>query len=157
VLRIAALTPEGVQESRALDGELAREGIDAPTAWVATKADLPGAAACLDALREAHPRGSVEPCSVVTGTGLEEVRALIWDLTGLIRVYCRPRGKRTSADPTVLPHGSTIGRLAAAINRSWPDRLREAHVTGPSARFDAQRVGMDHVLADGDTVELVLR
>jgi ribosome-interacting GTPase 1 len=28
-------------------------------------------------------------------------------------------------------------------------------VSGPSVKFDDQRVGRDHVLADGDTVEIV--
>jgi ribosome-interacting GTPase 1 len=30
-----------------------------------------------------------------------------------------------------------------------------ARISGPSAKFDHQRVGRDHVLAEGDTVEIV--
>jgi ribosome-interacting GTPase 1 len=32
-----------------------------------------------------------------------------------------------------------------------------ARLWGPSARFDGQRVGRDHVVADGDVVEILTR
>jgi ribosome-interacting GTPase 1 len=37
------------------------------------------------------------------------------------------------------------------------ETCRGARIWGSSARFDGQRVGREHVVADGDTIEIVVR
>ena len=94
-------------------------------------------------------------CSTATGDGLDAVRRLIWDLSGLIRVFCKPRGSAVSRDAVVLRRDASVDELAAALHRSWSKRVRAALVTGKSAKFPGQSVGRAHVLEDGDVVELV--
>jgi ribosome-interacting GTPase 1 len=36
-------------------------------------------------------------------------------------------------------------------------KFRFARVKGPSAKFDWQRVGLDHLLKDGDLLTIVVR
>ncbi|HYG56880.1 MAG TPA: TGS domain-containing protein, partial [Symbiobacteriaceae bacterium] len=85
------------------------------------------------------------------------VRQLIWQLAGLKRVYCRPKGKPVSPEPVVLAPEGTVEAFVAALNRAWLGRVQQARVSGASARFDGQVVGLGHVLADGDVVELTVR
>ena len=44
---------------------------------------------------------------------------------------------------------------ADAVHHELADACTGARVWGPSARFDGQRVGRDHEVADGDVVEVL--
>ncbi|MGC8487635.1 MAG: GTPase [Clostridia bacterium] len=155
-LHVVPLTEEGLDESRVVAAELDAEGIAVPRGLVATKSDLDPDGSRLQRLHSAFPHDPVAVCSTTTGDGLETVRALVWDLSGLIRVFSKPRGGRISSDPVVLDGGSTVADLVGRLNRAWMGKVRFAMVTGSSARFAGQRVGLDHVLQDGDVVELAL-
>ena len=45
--------------------------------------------------------------------------------------------------------------VADGIHHDLAATATGARVWGPSARFDGQRVGRDHVVLDGDTVEVL--
>lgn len=158
ILFATPLTEAGIGEFRQVYAEVAQEAeIDLPCALVGTKQDIEGSPARFDALVGtlggiAHAR-----CSVATGQGLDDVKQLIWDLCGLVRVFCKPRGKAVSPHAMVLPPGGTVQELVEALNRAWLKTFAKARVTGPSAKFPGQPVGLDHMLADGDVVELILR
>ncbi len=158
ILFVAPLTPQGLRDYEAVVSEVTAElGPDVPTAVVATKGDLEEAEACWSSLSRSLAGRPAVRCSVLQGHGLDEVRGLIWDLCGLKRVYCKPRGKAASPDPVVLPPEGTVSDLMASLNRAWLERFQQARVTGNSARFAGQAVGLGHLLADGDVVELVIR
>lgn len=152
-------------EPVAADGAAAADGVRAmvreavperPWARVGTKADL----ANPSAIRAWQDRVAGAPhavCSTATGEGLDNVRQLLWALTGLLRVYPKPPGRPAAADPVVLPAGSTVRDFVRAMHRDWESRLGPARVTGPSARFAGQTAGRDHLLQDGDVVELSLK
>ena len=57
--------------------------------------------------------------------------------------------------PFVLPHGSTIEYLAGKVHKDFLEDLKSARVWG-SASFDGRLVGRDHVLVDGDVVDLCI-
>jgi small GTP-binding protein len=153
---VAPLSPDGVRDFRAVLLEVTAEaGIDVPAGLVGGKADLPGAAACWAELTAAMPDLPSVQCSTVTGEGLAEVRELVWGLCGLKRVYCRPRGKAVSGEPVVLGPDGTVADFVAALNRMWVGRVSGGRVSGTSVRFSGQMVGLGHVLADGDVVELM--
>jgi len=158
VLLIAPLTPQGLHDYDAVKREVLPQLDPAvPTAVVATKGDLEGAVDCwLSLSRSLEGRRAVR-CSVQSQDGLDEVRHLIWEVCGLKRVYCKPRGKSVSTDPVVLPPRGTVSDLVSSLNRAWLEHFQQARVTGNSARFAGQAVGLDHPLADGDIVELVIR
>jgi|SRR5579875_3025844 len=155
-LLVVPLTPQGLEEGRAVAAELRREGIALPRGIVAAKADLDADGAALRTLRGAFSTDRVVACSTVTGEGIPALCELIWDLSGLIRVFSKPRGGPVSSDPVVLSGGATVADFIARLNRGWLDQVHHATVTGPSAKFPGQRVGLDHVLRDGDIVELTL-
>jgi len=54
-----------------------------------------------------------------------------------------------------LPAGATVADAAAEIHKTIGATCHGARLWGPSARFDSQLVGREHMLQDGDTVEIV--
>ena len=86
--------------------------------------------------------------SVLDDDSLDRLRAQLWDLTGLIRVWLR-------GEAQALAPGATVLDAARAVHHELADACTGARVTGPSAKFDAQRVGREHALADDDIVEIV--
>jgi hypothetical protein len=92
--------------------------------------------------------------SVLDDQSLNRFREALWELTGLIRIYLRSPGL-DDAEPHALSPGATVVDAARLVHHSLADTCTGARITGPSAKFDHQRVGREHVLAEGDTVEIV--
>jgi small GTP-binding protein len=133
--------------------EVAAAGIEKPSLVAATRADeaAPGAFAALAA---AMPDLDVVPVSILDEASLDAIREAIWQLTGLIRVRLRTNGV-TEDEPIALEPGSTVADVADWVHHDLAEAFSGARVRGPSARFDDQRVGRDHVVSDGDVVEIL--
>jgi small GTP-binding protein len=127
-----------------IERELAAAEIELPTLVVATKTD-----------EAAAPPGSLG-VSVLDDASLDRLRAALWELTGLIRVFLRRPGDQ-ELEPLPLHPPATILDVARTIHHEVADECRGARVWGPSARFEGQRVGREHVVADGDTIEVLTR
>jgi len=94
------------------------------------------------------------PVSATTGHNLEQLKQAVFDGLVIMRVYAKPPGKDPDfSRPYVLPRGSTVEEFARKIHKDFYDNLKAARVWG-SATFDGQAVSRDHVLSDGDVVEL---
>jgi len=91
--------------------------------------------------------------SAENGAGLEDLKRQIFNSLDLIRVYTRKAGI-TSDKPIILPRNSTIRDLAERIHRDFAEKMKYARVWGASVKVQGQRVGPDHVLEDGDVVEI---
>jgi len=136
---------------RSVMHEVARAGIQRPALLALTKFDDADSAA-VERFGRAFPGLAVVTTSVLDDASLARLRSEAWRLTGLIRVYVRGGG-----DPFALPMGSTVLDVAAAIHSDLVRDFRGARAWGPSARFDGQRVGGDHVVLEGDTIEVLTR
>lgn len=121
----------------------------------ASKVDVPGAQDALADLKAAAGALPVVSVSAESGAGLEALGEAIFRALGVIRVFTKAPGREPDRDdPVVLPAGSTVLDFAAALHRGWEKRLKYALLWGASGRFAGQRVAKEHVLADGDAVEL---
>jgi small GTP-binding protein len=125
-------------------GEVAAAGIGLPSLWAATKCD--------EASPPTHPELPVVPVSVLDDASLDRLRAELWALTGLVRVYLRDGG-----DPVALRPPVTVLDVADTIHHELRESCTGARLWGPSARFPGQQVGRQHELSDGDTVEVLER
>jgi len=126
-----------------------------PTLLLANKADTASAETVLEILRsEYRSRFPVHAVSAQTGRGLEPLRRTIYDGLRIVRVYSKPPGKEPSMQsPVVLPRGSTIVEMAAAIHKDFARQLKYARVWG-GTKFSGQRVQQDYVVQEGDVIEL---
>ena len=92
--------------------------------------------------------------SAERGSGLEDLRAAVWRMLHMLRVYTKAPGKKADmADPYVLPVGSTVLDLGKHVHKELAASMKSARVWG-GAKFDGQYVGRDYVLQDRDVVEL---
>jgi small GTP-binding protein len=89
---------------------------------------------------------------------LDELKDLIFDGLGLIRVYMKEKGEDPDKDePLILEDGTTIEEALDELPGDMRDRFKKAKVTGPSSKFPDQKVGLEHELMDEDILELNLR
>lgn len=123
--------------------EVAAAGIEKPALVAATKCD--------EGPPFSDPALEVVPVSVLDEESLDRFRAAVWRLTGLVRVLLR------DGEPVALRPPATVADAARSIHGALGDGCLGARVWGPSARFAGQRVGRGHVLADGDSVEILVR
>lgn len=140
-------------ELRAVMDEVALAGIDRPSLLAVTRADEVDG----DPVRPyatAFPGHAVLPVSVLDDGALDALREALWRLTGLIRVRLRHDG-RVDDEPLALSPGATVRDVADLVHHDLAAAATGARIWGPSARFDGQRVGRDHEVADGDSVEVL--
>lgn len=121
---------------------------------VGTRSDQDGSDENLAVLRELRPELEILPVSTINGHNLENLRVRIFQTLNIVRIYSKSPGKSPDMKtPFVLPAGSTVLDLAAAIHRDFTRQLKTARVWG-SARFDGQSVPRNYLLSDRDIVEI---
>jgi ribosome-interacting GTPase 1 len=122
---------------------------------VLNKCDATDAAAAVERVGAAV-RGLIRVVAVSTKerSGLDELQEELYRVADIIRVYTKVPGKKADlAAPFVLRAGSTVMDLAREIHRDFAEGLRFARIWG-SGKFEGQPVERDHVLLDGDIIEL---
>lgn len=92
--------------------------------------------------------------SAATGRNLDKLKQKVFNGLDIIRVYSKPPGKEADhTSPFVLNKRATMEEFAAKVHHDFVKNLKSARVWG-SAAHDGQQVGRDHILQDGDVVEL---
>ena len=98
---------------------------------------------------------SLLPISAATGRNLERLKQVVFERLEIIRVYSkRPRREPELSAPFVLKKGSTVAEFAGKVHQDFFERLKAVRVWGSATVYDGQMVRRDHVLHDGDVVEL---
>ena len=119
------------------------------------KADIPGADIGFKSLQADY--GAKLPLVSISardGTGLEEMKRLVFQVLEIIRVYTKTPGQKPDmSDPIILGKGSTLTDAAEAVHKDFKARLKYARLWG-SGKHDGIMVKRDHVLQDGDIIEL---
>ncbi|HSR44697.1 MAG TPA: GTPase [Acidimicrobiia bacterium] len=127
-----------------------------PTLLIGTKAD-----------RSSDPEADLEVFEELTGCrfpylaisiereqGLDAIGSALFDRLEVVRVYSKAPGKPPDMDkPFTLRKGQTVEQLAELVHRDFATGLQFARVWGATS-FDGQHVGRDHLLVDGDVIEL---
>jgi ribosome-interacting GTPase 1 len=94
------------------------------------------------------------PISAETGYNLDLLGRTIFERLQLMRVFSKPPGAEPDLTaPFVLTEGSTVEEFAEKVHRDFYEQLKSARIWG-SGSFDGQIVSRDHILRDGDIIEL---
>jgi ribosome-interacting GTPase 1 len=92
--------------------------------------------------------------SAKEGFGLEKLKDQIYKTLDIIRVYTKAPGEKPELEePVVFKRGSTVEDAAESVHKDFRSKLKYALIWG-SGKFSGQRVKRDHVLEDGDIIEL---
>ena len=140
-------------ELDAVRAEVTAAEIDKPAVLAATRADEADPAS-VGRLASAFPELEVIAVSILDEASLDAFRAAVWRLTGLIRVRLHSNGS-TDDEPVAFHPGATVADVADRVHHDLGASFSGGRIWGPSARFDGQRVGGDHVVEDGDVVEVL--
>jgi hypothetical protein len=99
-------------------------------------------------------RWPLVPVSATAPTGLDRLGRRTFDALGIMRVYAKQPGKPPDRDkPFTLARGATVADLAARIHKDLLANMKFARVWGAHV-FDGQTVQRDHVLYEGDVIEI---
>ncbi len=125
------------------------------TIIVANKTDSPRASENLEFLREiVADEFTIVPVCAGMGQGLDELKRVLVELLDIVRIYSKIPGKPPDMQkPFILPRGSNVLDVARKIHREFGDNLKSARIWG-SGKFDGQTVDGEHVVEDGDILEI---
>lgn len=96
------------------------------------------------------------PISAEKGKNLEAVLDAMHDALKFIRIYTKPRGEEADlTEPLIVRKNITIREVCGTLHRDLIKMFKHAFVWGKSVKHPGQRVGLDHVLQDGDIISIV--
>lgn len=127
-----------------------------PTLMIANKADaisdVEGDLAVCRELGDLHfPTMTV---AASTGQGLDEIGPWLFRNLEIVRVYTKAPGKPPDMErPYTVRRGATVDDVARLIHRDLAAAFQHARIWGRGS-YDGQQVGKDHVVEDGDILEI---
>jgi len=129
-----------------------------PTLLLANKSDLDPDPDEIDVLEDlTGVRFPAMATSAVTGAGIGRLAPFLFNALGIVRVYTKAPGKPPEKTrPFPLRRGATVLDVARLVHQDLAGTLKFARIWGSGA-FEGQQVGPDHLVADGDVVELHTR
>ncbi|MEM1576467.1 MAG: GTP-binding protein [Archaeoglobaceae archaeon] len=92
--------------------------------------------------------------SAEKGINLEKLKEEIYRKLEFVNIYLKPPGEKVADKPMVLRKGAKVEDVCRKLHKDFVDKFRYARVWGKSVKFEGQRVGLDHVLCDGDIVSI---
>lgn len=120
---------------------------------VANKMDLEPSRENLSTMRELLPDYKYLACSALSGEGMPDIPAAVFELSGIVRVYAKPPGGRLERkDPFVVKRGATVEDVAGVIHKQLQHSFKNARLWG-SSRYSGQSVPRDYLVSDGDIIE----
>jgi ribosome-interacting GTPase 1 len=94
------------------------------------------------------------PISISALRNIDVLKEMVFEQLEIIRVYSKAPGREADLSaPFVMERGSTVEEFARKIHLDFYRNLKSTRLWGAGV-YDGQLVGRDHVLQDGDVVEL---
>ncbi|MFW6006178.1 MAG: GTPase, partial [Candidatus Bipolaricaulota bacterium] len=120
---------------------------------VVTKSDELSSPKIPDEIEEASDLPTTT-ISILDEESLSRFSGFVFEGLNKIRIYTKKPGKEPDLqEPYILDEGSTVLEGVRSIHRDMVESLDYIRIWG-SGRFDGQEVAQDHVLKDGDVIEI---
>jgi len=136
---------EDLTETRLIDALMANR-VYLPYLVVVNKADLVS--------------GSSQPVkptmvfiSAKNGTNLDQLKAMVWEKLGLMRIFLKPKGGQTDLDePLIVKQGVDLRVVLGKLNLADQETINRAKVFGPGAKFAGQEVSLNFRPQEGTII-----
>lgn len=103
----------------------------------------------------AYPKGAI-PISAQNNLNISLLRDEIYDKLNLIKIYTKRHGEEADMnEPLIVRTGISVAKVCESLHRDLKNEFRYALIWGRSAKHPGQRVGIEHILQDGDIVQIV--
>ncbi|CAB0032611.1 unnamed protein product [Trichogramma brassicae] len=101
-----------------------------------------------------QPNSVVVSCNMKLN--LDFLLETLWEYLALIRVYTKKPGQPPDFDDgLILRKGVTVEHVCHAIHRTLAEQFKYALVWGTSTKYSPQRVGVQHIMADEDVIQVM--
>ncbi|KAL3876441.1 hypothetical protein ACJMK2_034286 [Sinanodonta woodiana] len=101
-----------------------------------------------------QPHSVVVSCNMKLN--LDYLLDVMWDYLSLVRVYTKKRGERPDFEGgLILRKGCTVEHVCHVVHRTLVDNFKYALVWGRSVKYSPQRVGLHHIMAHDDVIQIV--
>jgi len=96
------------------------------------------------------------PVSAERNVGIDKLKERIFQALNLIKIYTKRKGEAADLEePLIIRSGSRIADVCERLHRDLKKEFKYALVWGKSVKHPGQRVGLQHVLQDGDIVQIL--
>ena len=96
--------------------------------------------------------------SGTTGDNIAKLKDMIFNKLRFIRIYTKEARKKADLkEPLIMKSDSTIRDLCMKLHRDFVKKFKYAKIWGTSAKFGGQKFGLDHIVQDGDVIEIHIR
>jgi len=126
-----------------------------PAVTIVTKSDL----VSQEKAREVAKKVKADlVISAEKNQGIDEVKDLIFDKLGFIRIFLKQPGQEADMEvPLIMYKNCNIQNVCEKLHKDFVSKFKFVRIWGPSARFDGQKLlSLKHVLKDKDVLEIHL-
>lgn len=87
---------------------------------------------------------------------LECIVDAIYRALKFIRIYTKPRSEKADLkEPLIIRENTNIKKVCGMLHRNLIKNFKYALIWGKSVKHPGQRVGIEHVLQDGDVISII--
>lgn len=95
--------------------------------------------------------------STITKTNISQLKKLIFERLNFIRIFMKEPGKPADlTEPLIMKKNDTVRNVCINLHKDFLKNFKSCKITGPSARFPEQKLGLEHKLKDKDILEIHL-
>ena len=97
------------------------------------------------------------PLSAKDGWNFDELLEKVWEKCKMVRIYTKPKGQIPDFAEPVILHNLTpsVEDFCNRIHKGMAANFKYAWVWGRSVKHQPQLVGIGHILADEDVIQIV--
>lgn len=112
----------------------------------------------VELIKKKYPQFPLFGISAEAEINLEKFKDFLWEKLGFIWVYLKQQKSEPDFnEPLVVRAGDNIEKVVTKIHKDLLLKFKYAKIKGKSAKFDWQRVGLEHIVKDKDIIEIYAR